>query len=85
MGTSGIRDHMAIYAACGTRVGIVDAVEGEQIKLTRDDPQAGGKHHFIPLSWVAGVDQQVTLDKDVEQVMREWTTEPPAGAVETAV
>ena len=37
-----------------------------QIKLTKHDAP-DGKHHFIPLSWVDHVDQQVHLNKAGER------------------
>jgi hypothetical protein len=32
--TADIREHMDVYASCGTKVGRVDHVEGDRIKLT---------------------------------------------------
>src|SRR4051794_8198147 len=72
---STIAEHMEVYASCGTRVGKVDNVDGKSIKLTKSDSQAGGKHHFIPMSWVDHVDQHVHLTKNSEDVMRDWQAE----------
>jgi hypothetical protein len=85
MDTSSIREHMEVYASCGTRIGIVDAVEGERIKLTKGDSQAGGKHHFIPVEWVARVDRHVHLKRNSEDTMRDWQAEPSPNAVSTAI
>ncbi len=71
-----IQEHMEVIASCGTRIGKVDQVQGNTIKLTKNDPQAGGQHHFIPLDWVARVDQHVHLNRDSEDVMREWRADP---------
>ena len=38
-----IREHMEIIGADGGHVGTVDKVEGESIKLTKNDPGAGGR------------------------------------------
>jgi hypothetical protein len=38
-------------------------VEGQSIKLARND-SPDGQHHFIPLSWVEGEDDQVNLTKN---------------------
>src|SRR4051794_37876307 len=43
---SDIREHMDVYASCGTKVGRVDHVQGSQIKLTRND-SPDGQHHTI--------------------------------------
>ena len=46
-----IKEHMEVLGADGVHVGTVDQLEGrDQVKLTKDDPDAGGEHHFIPLA-----------------------------------
>src|SRR6266852_6652479 len=48
-----IKEHMEVLGVDGVHVGTVDQLEGrDQVKLTKDDPDAGGEHHFIPLAWV---------------------------------
>ena len=59
---SQIRQHMDVIASDGERVGKVDAVEGERIKLTKDE-SSDGKHHHVDLSDVARVDEHVHLSK----------------------
>jgi len=34
-----------------------------------------GKHHFIPLSWVTAVDENVHIDRPGDQAMQQWRTE----------
>jgi len=54
-----IREHTEIVGADGVRVGTVDKVEGDRIKLTKDDSGAGGHeghHHFIGRGLVAEVE-----------------------------
>src|SRR5579863_310233 len=69
--TADIREHMDVYASCGTKVGKVDHVQGSAIKLTKND-SPDGMHHVIPLSWVAKVHDHVHLDRDHKQVQAEW-------------
>jgi hypothetical protein len=71
--TSDIREHMSVYASCGTYIGKVDHVEGDRIKLTKND-SIDGHHHRIPLSWVAKVHDHIYLKKDHKQVESEWQT-----------
>lgn len=55
-------------------MGTVDRVEGVYIKLTKGD-SPDGKHHLIPLAWVARADPErnvVFLNKDPETVRNEW-------------
>jgi hypothetical protein len=74
-GTTGsaadIREHMEVYASCGTKVGKVDHVQGDTIKLTKND-SPDGQHHTIPLSWVAKVHDHIHLNKDHLEVHSQW-------------
>ena len=69
--TADIREHQEVYASCGTKVGTVDHVEGNSIKLTRSG-SPDGQHHRIPLSWVAKVHDHVHLNKDHKEVESQW-------------
>ena len=68
---SAIREHMAVFASCGTQVGTVDHVEASKIKLTKND-SPDGMHHLIPVSWVSHVDSGVHLNKDHRDVQSSW-------------
>jgi len=59
-GISGIQERMDVIASCGSKVGVVDHVEGSALKLTRKDSK-DGQHHYVPLSNVAKVDEHVHL------------------------
>jgi len=74
--TSVIREHMEVVCSRGSPLGTVDKVEGDAIKLTRSDPEANGRHHLIPLSWVASVDHCVRLNKTCDEARWEWQTVP---------
>jgi len=54
---SQIREHMEVIGSDGQHVGTVDKVEGDRIKLTKNDPEAQGQHRYIPLDAVASVEQ----------------------------
>lgn len=67
---SQIQEHAPVIGSDGGHVGTVDKVEGDRIKLTRqDDPDGSGQHHhFIPLSNVASVQNgEVVLSVPTEQ------------------
>jgi hypothetical protein len=58
---SKIKEHMEVIGADGVHVGTVDRVDGNRIKLTKQDSGMGshrGHHHFIDLSLVADVEGQ---------------------------
>ncbi len=59
---SQIRQHMDVIDSAGDKVGKVDAVEGERIKLTKD-ASSDGKHHHVDFTDVARVDEHVHLSK----------------------
>jgi hypothetical protein len=70
-GASNIREHMNVIASCGTKIGVVDHVEGGAIKLTKHD-SPDGQHHFLPMSMVDHVDNQVHLNKNSKEAVKEW-------------
>ena len=67
-----IRDHMEVFGADGVHVGVVDHLEGDRIKLTKNDPMAEGSHHFIPVDWIDHVDSKVHLTKDSGELASLW-------------
>jgi hypothetical protein len=69
--TADIREHMDVMGSCGNKLGRVDHVEADSIKLTKND-SPDGMHHFIPLSWVQKVDDRVHLSKNCGEAAREW-------------
>jgi hypothetical protein len=70
-----VRPHMEVLCSLGVHIGTVDDVEGEYLKLTRND-STDGKHHFIDGTLVALVDEKVHLAHACDEVMRTWGTEP---------
>jgi hypothetical protein len=56
-----IREHMKIIGKDGAHVGTVDRVEGDRIKLTRQDSPAGhqGHHHYIDRQLVGSVEGDI--------------------------
>lgn len=58
-GIADVKDHMEIIGSDGKHVGTVDRVEGQRIKLTKNDSgPAGhkGHHHFLDGKLVSGVE-----------------------------
>ena len=73
MNPSDIKEHLPVLGSDGGHVGTVDHMDGtDRIKLTKNDPTAGGEHHFIPLAWVARVDEHVHLNKPTTEARAEW-------------
>jgi len=71
MNTSNIREHMKVVGSDRQPVGTVDKVEGD--KLAKNDPQAGGKHHYIPSDWVDSVEgDQVCLRQRAQEACQQW-------------
>lgn len=74
---SKIKEHMPVVCSQDGQFGTVDHLDGDQIKLTRDEQ---GQHHWIPQSWVTSVDDKVHIDRPGKQAMQEWSSTAPAGA-----
>ena len=77
LGVPGIREHMDVIASCGKKVGVVDRVEGDAIKLTRKD-SPDDQHHFIPVNWVEKVDSHVHLNKNSKVTEQGWKSDASA-------
>jgi hypothetical protein len=53
-----VREHMKVIGADGVHIGTVDRLEGNRIKLTKQDSGQGsheGHHHYIPTALIAEV------------------------------
>ena len=73
---------MPVICANGGQVATVDRVDGNAIKLTKDER---GRHHWIPLDWVARVDHRVHLDRPGDRATREWSPTPLGGGVQLPI
>ena len=83
-----IKEHMEVLGSDGVHVGTVDHMEGaDAVKLAKDDPDAGGEHHFIPLAWVDHVDEHVHLKQagaeDISSTGEASVEATPVGAGRT--
>lgn len=69
-----IRPHMVVVSSENVEIATVDHVEGKSlIRLAKDED---GTHHYIPIAWVASVDDRVHLDRPTAQIRQDWTTGP---------
>lgn len=65
---SQVREHMEVRGSDGKHVGTVDRVEGDRIKLTRSDPDAGGQHHYMDLAAVKEIkDDCLIVNKTADE------------------
>jgi len=71
IGLASVKEHMDVIASCGTKIGVVDGLEGASIKLTKKD-SPDGQHHFIPADWVDHVDNAVHLKKNSVDARHDW-------------
>ena len=73
MNTSELREHMKVVGSDRQTVGTVDHIEGDRIKLAKNDPQAGGQHHYIPTAWVDRVEgDTVCLQQSAQDACSRW-------------
>ena len=60
----------------------MDKVRGDRIILTKNDADAGGKHHSIPSRWLQSADgNKVTLRKTGAEAKAHWRDEERNGAL----
>jgi len=77
-----IREHMEVIGADGVHVGTVDRMEGDRIKLTKNDSGEGrhkGHHHYIPASLIAEVEGnkvRLSANSDVAVMFEEEKSDP---------
>ena len=70
-----IKQNMEVLGSDGAHVGVVDQIEGaDEVRLTKDDPDAGGEPRFIPLRWVRHVEMKVHLNQPAAVAQARWTT-----------
>ena len=70
---SQIREHMEVLGSDGGHVGTIDHVDGQRLKLSRNEAAAGGEHHYLSLDKVASVEGgAVRLNRTAAQAMDEW-------------
>ena len=57
-----IEQNMEVVGRDGAHVGIVEQIEGtDEIKLAKDDPDAGGQERYIPLAWLVHTEIKIHL------------------------
>jgi hypothetical protein len=72
---SQIREHMEVIGADGVHVGTIDHIEGDRLKLTKNDSPStqdgqGGKHHYISTGLIADVEgDQVRLSATAQNAV----------------
>jgi hypothetical protein len=70
-----IKESMEVLGSDGAHVGTVDHMEGEdEIKLTKNDPDADGEDHYIPLVWVVHAEIKVHLRQRGDEAKARWNT-----------
>lgn len=70
-----VSEHMEVVGSDGEHVGTVDKVRGDRIVLTKNDADAGGRHHSIPSRWIDSVDDKVRIRKTAQEAKNEWRDE----------
>ena len=70
-----VTEHMDVVGSDGEHVGTVDKVRGDRVLLTKNDADAGGRHHSFASSWITSVDDKVTLNKSAADAKRQWQDE----------
>lgn len=69
------REHQEVVGSDGQHIGTVDHVRDDRILLTKNDQDAGGRHHSIPSSWIQSVGEQVVISRTADEAKRSWRDE----------
>jgi len=70
-----IKENMEVLGSDGVHVGTVEHMEGvEVVRLAKEDPEAGGEPHYIPLAWVKHVEMKVHLNQPGAEAKAHWTS-----------
>ena len=68
-----IKARAKVVGSDGLPVGTVDRLEGDRIKLAKNDPQADGFHHFLAVASVATVNgNSIRLNVTAAEAMATW-------------
>jgi len=70
-----VTEHMEVIGSDDAHIGTVDKVRGDRILLTKNDADAGGRHHSIPSRWIESVDDKVKVRKTAEEAKAHWRDE----------
>ena len=70
-GVVGIEEEMEVIASCGKKIGVVHEVHGNSLKLSRKG-SPDNQHHYIPLSWISELDDQIHLNKNSKEAVEGW-------------
>jgi len=82
---SAIREHMEVIGADGVHVGTVDRLEGDRIKLSKQDSGQGshaGHHHYVSIALIAEVEGdkvRLSANADVAVSFEEEADGKPRG------
>ena len=83
MDLGNIRPGMDVVGSDGEHLGTVDHVDGNRIKLRRNDPASGGQHHWLAQDTIAEVDgNTVRLALPAGEARQAWQGEAasPSGS-----
>jgi hypothetical protein len=76
--TEPLAERMEVLGSDGHHVGKVDHFNDREIELAKLDLGSGLKHHIIPRSWVASVDDKVHLNLTKDEAKSSWREKPQA-------
>jgi len=69
--TTQVKEHMSVIGADDKKVGTVDCVKGDEIILTKSDPD--GKHHSFPKDWIDSIgENEIRLNQTAEYAQSNW-------------
>jgi hypothetical protein len=70
-----LRDGQRVVGSDRGHVGTIDGIQGELIKLKKNDPSSGGEHHFLDVDLINSVSpNEVVLSVPAAEAMQRWSS-----------
>jgi len=71
-----LREGQRVVGSDRGHVGTVDGIDGQLIKLKKNDPASGGTHHFLDVKLINSVSpNEIVLSVPTAEAMQRWSTE----------
>jgi len=71
-----LREGQKVVGSDRGHVGTIDGIDGQLIKLKKNDPASGGAHHFLDVKLITSVsDNEVVLSVPTAEAMQRWSIE----------
>ena len=69
-----IKEGQIVIGSDGAHVGTVDGLNGQLLKLKKNDPESGGAHHYLDIGTVVSVEgDTIKLIVPAAEAKKRWS------------